>query len=86
MSNKIANAFSYIIPFISLFIGSFILGKNTNNKGFIEGIKFGSIFIVLFILLNIILKLGFTKESIILYMIMIISSMTGSILGINKRK
>ena len=42
---KIVTVFSYITPFISIFIGSLLLGKTSNNKGWLEGIKYGLIFI-----------------------------------------
>ena len=43
-NSSVLNVFTYIIPFISFFTGSFILGKKSSNKGFLEGIKFSAIF------------------------------------------
>ena len=37
-----------IIPIISIFIGSYRLGKLSNEKGYIEGIKYGLIWVILF--------------------------------------
>lgn len=75
-----------LIPIISFFIGSFILGKNSNKKGWLEGLKLSSILILLFILLNyIIFKQSFQIKSIIFYITLIISSILGSIIGINKK-
>lgn len=75
-----------LIPIISFFIGSFILGKNSNKKGWLEGLKLSSILILLFILLNyIIFKQSFQLKSIIFYITLIISSILGSIIGINKK-
>lgn len=74
-----------LIPIISIFVGSFILGKNSNNKGYIEGIKYGSIWVLLFLVINIIFK-NFTYLSLVYYLILMIVSIFASIIGINKRK
>lgn len=74
-----------LIPVISIFVGSFILGKNSNNKGYIEGIKYGSIWVLLFLVINIIFK-NFTYLSLVYYLILMIVSIFASIIGINKRK
>lgn len=85
INDSILNILTYIIPFISFFIGAFILGTKSNIKGFLEGLKFSLIFILLFVLINLLLKNKFNLGSIIFYLIIIISSVTGSILGINKK-
>lgn len=74
-----------LIPVISIFVGSYILGKNSNNKGYIEGIKYGSIWVLLFLVINIIFK-NFTYLSLVYYLILMIVSIFASIIGINKRK
>ena len=84
---KFINVFSYVIAFISCFISSLYLGKNSNNKGYIEGIKLGSIIIIIFILINYLLfNSGFKLNNIIIYIIILISSIIGSMLGINLKK
>ena len=35
-----------IIPIISILYSSIILGKNSNNKAYLEGIKFALIYII----------------------------------------
>lgn len=70
---------------ISLFIGGFYIGKNSSNKGYIEGIKIGLIIILIEFLLNLSL-IHKIKFNIIIYYIITLSSTTlGSILGINKK-
>lgn len=86
LSSSTLNVFTYIIPFIAFFTGSLILGKKSNSKGFLEGIKFASIFIILFILINLILKLKFSTGTFIFYIIVLSSSIIGSIIGINRQK
>ncbi|MEE1370549.1 MAG: TIGR04086 family membrane protein [Bacilli bacterium] len=74
-----------LIPIISIFIGSYILGKSSNNKGYIEGLKYGVVWIILFLIINLISK-NFTYLSLIYYLILIIIAIVSSIIGINRRK
>ncbi len=74
-----------IIPIISIFIGSYRLGKLSNEKGYIEGIKYGLIWVILFVIICLICKV-FDWTSIIYYFILLFISILGSILGINKKK
>lgn len=74
-----------LIPIISIFIGSYILGKSSNNKGYIEGLKYGMAWIILFLIINLISK-NFTYLSLIYYLILIIIAIISSIIGINRRK
>lgn len=74
------------ILLLSIFINSFILGKKSNKRGYLEGIKFSSIIIVLFIILSIILSEALMFRNIIYYLIIMITSILGSMIGINKRK
>ena len=74
-----------LIPIISIFIGSYILGKSSNNKGYIEGLKYGIAWIILFLIINLISK-NFTYLSLIYYLILIIIAIISSIIGINRRK
>ena len=74
-----------LIPVISLFIGSFKLGKVSNKKGYIEGLKYGTIWILLLLIINLITK-KFTITSIIYYIILLIVSIAAGVLGINKKR
>lgn len=79
------NVLKLIILLISIFLNSFILGKNVKEKGYLEGIKFGLIIIILLLIPTIIMKQ--LKIKLIIYYSMIIStSILGSIMGINKKK
>lgn len=81
---KIVNAFSYITPFISFFIGGLLLGKTSINKGWLEGIKFGLVIIILSFIFNYLaFDQGFNISNVILYTITILSSIIGSMVGIN---
>ena len=62
-----------IIPIISIFIGSYRLGKLSNEKGYIEGIKYGLIWVILFAVICLICKV-FDWTSIIYYFILLFIS------------
>lgn len=74
-----------MIPIIGMFIGSFKIGKASNKKGYIEGLKYGGIWVILLLVINLITK-NFTLTSIIYYVVLLILSAFASILGINKKK
>ena len=63
------------------------MGKNTVNKGWLEGIKFGIICIIIFTIFNYLaFDTFFNISNIILYVITLIASILGSIIGINFKK
>ena len=74
-----------IITLVSIFINSFYIGKNSKSKGYIEGLKFGIIFIIFISLFNLIFISDFKLKIIIYYILIIITSMVGSTIGINKK-
>ena len=87
IGTKIVNAFSYITPFISLFIGGVILGKESINKGWLEGIKYGIICTIIFMIFNYLaFDSLFNLSNIILYIITLIASILGGMIGINLKK
>ena len=61
-------------------------GKKSQKKGFISGLILGIIFVVFLILISLFINSNWTLGSFIYYSILIITSMLGSILGINKKK
>lgn len=71
---------------ISVILGGIYLGKRTKNKGYIEGLKTGTIYCIILLITSILLfHRGFHKEMIIYYLIIIVSSILGNIIGINKK-
>ncbi len=87
IGTTIVDAFSYITPFIALFIGGLLLGKESNNKGWLEGIKYGLICIVIFFIFNFLaFNQIFNTKSIILYIVNLIASILGGMIGINMKK
>lgn len=84
---NIVNILSYIIPFISFFIGAFYLGKKSLNRGWFEGLKLGIISIIILFIFNFLaFNEGYNLENIILYCIVLISNIFGSMIGISRKK
>lgn len=76
-----------IIPIISLFIGGFLIGKRSHNKGWLAGLKLALIFVIILCLFNY-FGLGHKVKiaNLIYYLILTISTMFGSMIGINTQK
>lgn len=85
LNGKVFSVFKILAPVISLFIGGFILGKRSQKKGWLEGLKLSLIFLIILLLFNY-LGLGnhFEIKNLIYYLILTVSGMFGSMIGINK--
>ncbi|MDD2378268.1 MAG: TIGR04086 family membrane protein, partial [Bacilli bacterium] len=81
---KVVVIFKIIIPIVALFVGGLILGKKSMNKGWLEGLKYGLLIIVILSILNyLFLKTGFKIQDLCYYLILTISATFGSMVGIN---
>lgn len=81
---KALNIIEIIILFITIFNGSFYVGKNSNQKGWLEGIKFGLIFLIILILFNYLgFNIKFEIKNILYYLILLTSSLLGGMVGIS---
>lgn len=85
LNSSIISVIKLIIPIISIIVSSYKLGKSSNKKGYLEGLKLGGIVVLIFMILVIILD-KFDFKSIIYYLILLISSVMGSTIGINRKK
>ncbi len=74
--------FSLLIP---VFVNSFLLGKVSSKKGYLEGIKF-SFLIILFFMIITCLYSKFQWKNLLYYAIILFTSIMGSIMGINQKK
>ena len=83
-NDNIIKFFKLVTPIISIFTGAFIMGRNSNKNGYLEGIKLAIIIDFLFIIFSITFN-NFKLESIIFYIILLASSILGSIIGIQKK-
>ena len=83
---NISNISKILIIVISVFLGGFTLGKLSIKKGYLEGLKYGFIITIIFFLLNLIITKNIKIRLIILYIIINITSILGSMFGILKNK
>ena len=79
------NILKIFLFIISLFINSFILGKKTSKKGYLEGLKLSLPIIILFLIISLITN-NFKPTIIIYYLIILITSIFGSMVGISTKK
>ena len=95
--NIILSILNYIFPFnntiflisilpISMFITCILLGKNCKEKAYLEGIKFSIIYLIINTLFILLIKTNFTYKTTIIYILIILSSILGSMIGINLKK
>lgn len=82
---KIIRGIKLLIPILSLAIISYILGKSALKKGYIEGIKLGSIVILIFTIF-ILLFDQYQVKTLLFDFILLLTSMLSSMIGINQRK
>lgn len=81
-----AETIKIIIPILSMLISATILGKNVKEKAYLEGIKFSGIYIILITIIKLLIKSGFNYKVIIMYLTLLITSIIGSMIGINLKK
>ncbi len=74
-----------IIPIVTIFISGYKVGNNSEKKGYLEGIKIGGLIIMIFVILLLLLN-QFTLKSLLYYFILLLTSVLGSMVGINKKK
>ena len=86
ISNHVLNVLEFILLIITFFIGGFLTGENSPKKGWLEGFKFSLVFIILFIFLNIFIYHNLKISTFLYYLILIISSIFGSMIGIFVKK
>lgn len=85
ISSGTVNYLRLFIILSVLFGTSFILGKNTKKNGYLEGMKFGIFDILIFLIISVIFfRSDFKLRIILYYIILLITSVLGSMIGINR--
>lgn len=85
--NTFINVLKVIIPVISLFVGGFVIGKKTGKKGWLEGLKLSLIFLAFLTIFNYLaLDSSISLKTVIYYIILVIATTFGSMIGVNKFK
>lgn len=80
INDKTFSILKLIILLFSIFINSFILGKNTKKKSYLEGIIYGIILITILLLITLILSKVQIKL-LVFYPLILLTSIFGSIIG-----
>lgn len=87
LNDKITSIIKILIPIICMLLGGFYIGRKSSKKGFLEGLKLGIIFSIALIIFNYLaLNNSFKIKYLLFYIILITSSVLGSMIGINKKK
>lgn len=76
----------FLIPLLSFFIGSYMQGKGCKKKGFLEGLKIGSILVFILFIFNYGFYQTFKFKNLLYYLLLLVVSMAGGMVGISKRK
>lgn len=74
-----------IIGAILMFIIGLILGKQSESKGYLNGLLLSVITILLLVITSLIFKFPLNINTLIYYVILIITTVLGSMIGINKK-
>ncbi len=87
LNSSLLNILYLFIPVLTLFIGGFVVGRNSKEKGFLEGLKLGLIYLVIVTLISfLVFHTSFQGKMILYDLILLLTSMLGSMMGINFRK
>lgn len=86
INGKFLTILKLLVLFLSLFSGAYIFGKKATKRGWLEGLKFGLITLILLFILNFIFYKAFTLKNFIYYLILLLSSILGSMFGILKKR
>lgn len=74
-----------IIGSILMFIIGYITGKKSESKGYLNGLLLSVITILILVLTSLIFKFQLNINSLIYYVILTITTVFGSMFGINKK-
>ncbi len=73
-----------VIPILTLGLSGLLMGKKASKNGWLEGLKIGLIIIFILIITTIIMG-EFSPKKLTFFLILIISGIFGSIIGINTK-
>ncbi|HHT38656.1 MAG TPA: TIGR04086 family membrane protein [Mollicutes bacterium] len=85
INDKAVEVIKLIISITSISVGGFVVGASCEKKGWLSGLKFAFIIILIFVLFTFIFRIGFNFKTFIYYLIIIASSTIGSMIGISTK-
>ena len=81
-SDKLTNILKLLLVVGTFIFSGFYLSKRSKGRGFVEGLKIGTIISLFFLLITLLgINSSFDWKNLIYYLILIISSMTGGVIG-----
>lgn len=80
------NIIKIIIQIISILISSYILGKNTKERAYLEGLKYSALYLLFITIIKLILKTNFNYKVIIIYFLILFTGIIGAMIGINNQR
>ena len=83
---KTNNIVIIILMSIIMLISGLFIGKKSLKRGYLNGLLLGFITCLLFFLISLIFKTNYHLNSLIYYLLIIISSCFGSMIGMQKNK
>lgn len=85
-SVKICYIISWIFMLFFQFFTGIFYGRKAEKNGYLEGLKWSGIFLLLLVFINVVFfQSGFPLARIIYYLILAITTVIGSMIGINKK-
>ena len=86
VNSTITNLILFIFNATLFFVFGLKSGKNANNKGFLEGLKIGGLFLLVLIIISLFTnKTIFSLSTFIYYLVLMLASIAGGSIGINKK-
>ena len=87
LGNTLVTYLGILIVILNIFISSYNLGKKSSENGYLEGLNFSSLIILLLFLITSVFFRDYISLRLFIYYIIIISlSVFASMLGISKKK
>lgn len=83
---KMADISKILISIVCMIVGGYIVGKEAEKKGWLEGIKLAAVVIPILFLITLTFRLGLSYKIIIFYLILIAAAVFGSMFGISRKK
>jgi putative membrane protein, TIGR04086 family/integral membrane protein, TIGR04097 family len=85
INDKILVVFKVIVSFLAITVGSFKQGNQSNKRGFLEGLKIGTIFSIIYVLLNYLFFKHFAIKNLLYYFLILFISIASGMFGISKK-
>lgn len=87
LPSKVVNVFMFSYIILVFFIFGYLREKKVENRGLLEGLKIGFLFLILLLFFNLVIyQTGFKIVRIIYYMVLVFASVVGATIGINRKK